>query len=180
MTMLCRSGDGFQIADEEVTEAADNTSVSSSGKHLHVCSAFDRRCSLAKAFDAGQDRQLDADTQVTLTLSGRTWDDIGVVLLWCVVAALRMRLESACHLVDLRCLHPVSDRESSDSRCRRCKSFDANFGQVELQAAQPAANAAAAALPVVQRPRPPPGPPSLENCAPLTGRYRVHWQVQTL
>lgn len=72
----------------------------------------------------------------------------------------------------------------------RCIDFRANFGQVELRAANPAAAAAAAAAPAVQGPavgrrrqqtstppQPPPGPPPLENCAPLTGRYRVHWQV---
>ena len=61
---------------------------------------------------------------------------------------------------------------------RRCIDFNANFGQVELRAATPAAGAAAAAAaPLVQRPGPPPAPPPLDNCAPLTGRFRAHWQV---
>lgn len=99
-------------------------------------------------------------------------------------AAARMATRAGTNLFDLPC--PMSAAMST----RRCKDFDANFGHVELRAATPAQQAAAglsenpetaaaeAAPPPVRRP--PPGPPPLENCAPLTGRLRVHWQVRLL
>lgn len=126
--------------------------------------------------------------QVTLPLNlqtrGRSWDDFGVVYLWCVII---------CNAAVLTAQHECSERRSTtlippcalpcgspayERQWRRCIDFNANFGQVELRAAAPAAGlAAAAAAPLVQRSGPPPAPPPLENCAPLTGRFRAHWQV---
>jgi hypothetical protein len=95
----------------------------------------------------------------------------------CTICAALLSLQACCSHACM--CHARIRSPACVCNRRRCIDFNANFGQVELRAANPAAGAAAAAAaPVTQRRGPPPAPPPLANCAPLTGRFRAHWQVR--